>query len=89
MTFLEVRQRIAEIIGVDSTDTTTDANATMVNKLKEWVNSRYRAICGSRAWNFLIKDAIIQTTTEITTGTVTAAFNPGIPTREIIKYDFS
>lgn len=72
MTFLEIRQRIAEIIGVDSADTTADANATMVNKLKEWVNSRYRALAAKRSWNWLIKDSIIQTTTEITTGTVTA-----------------
>lgn len=72
MTFLEIRQRVAEIIGVDSTSTTTDANATMVNKLKEWVNARYRVICASRKWNWLLKDGIVQTTTEITTGTVTA-----------------
>jgi len=72
MTFLETRQRIAEILGVDSTDTTSDANATMINKLKEWVNARYRAISGSRTWNWLIKDSITQTVVEITTGTVTA-----------------
>ncbi len=72
MTFLEIRQRIAEQLGLDSSDTTTDNNATMVNKLKEWVNARYRAIAASRSWNWLIKDAILQTTTEITTGTVTA-----------------
>lgn len=72
MTFLEIRQRIAEIIGVDSADTTTDSNATMVNKLKEWVNARYRALASSRSWNWTIKDGIIQTAAEITTGTITA-----------------
>lgn len=72
MTFLEIRQRIAEQLGIDSADTTTDSNATIANKLKEWVNSRYRALAAKRTWNWLIKDAIIQTTTEITTGTVTA-----------------
>lgn len=72
MTYLKIRQRIAEIIGVDSADTTSDSNATMVNKLKEWVNNRYRALAAKRSWSWLLKDAIIQTTTEITTGTVTA-----------------
>lgn len=72
MTFLEIRQRVAEIIGVDHADTTTDSNATMVNKLKEWVNARYRALASSRSWNWTIKDSVIQTAAEITTGTVTA-----------------
>lgn len=70
MTFLEIRQRIAEIMGVDSTDTTTDANATILIKLKEWVNARYRLLAGKRSWNWRIKDTIIQTVAEITTGTV-------------------
>lgn len=72
MTFLEIRQRVAEALGLAETDTTADANATMQNKLKEWVNTRYRYICGKKSWNWLIKDSIIQTTTEITTGTVEA-----------------
>ncbi len=72
MTFLKIRQRIAEIIGVDSTDTTADANATMITKLKEWVNARYRYLAGRRSWNWRLQDTIIQTVTEITTGTVTA-----------------
>ena len=70
MTFLEIRQRIAEVMGIDSTDTTTDANATILVKLKEWVNSRYRLLAGKRSWNWRIKDTIIQTEAEITTGTV-------------------
>lgn len=70
MTFLEIRQRVAEVMGIDSTDTTTDANATIVNKLKEWVNARYRYLAGKRSWNWRIQDAIVQTQTEITSGTV-------------------
>lgn len=59
-------------MAVDATDTTSDPNATMVNKLKEWVNARYRAIVGKRSWNFRIKDYEVQTVTDITTGTVSA-----------------
>ncbi len=72
MTFLQIRQRIAEMMGVDSTDTTADNNDTMSAKLKAWVNARYLSLCGKRSWNFLIKDSIIQTIADITTGTVTA-----------------
>ena len=72
MTFLEIRQRIGEVMGVDSTDTTTDPNSTMVTKLKEWVNSRYRLLAGKRSWNWRIQDTIIQTSADISTGTVTA-----------------
>lgn len=72
MTFLECRQRIAEELGIDATDTSTDNNASIANKLKEWVNTRYRLLCGRRKWNWMIKDTIIQTSTEITTGTITA-----------------
>jgi len=68
--FLEIRQRIAEEMGIASNDTTTDPNATVENKLKEWVNSRYRVLSGKKSWNWLIADSIIQTETEITTGTV-------------------
>ncbi len=72
MTYLKIRKRIAEIIGVDYSDATADANDTIITKLKEWVNNRYIALASSRSWNWTIKDAIIQTATEITTGTVTA-----------------
>lgn len=75
MTFLEIRQRIAELIGMDATDTASDNNASVQDKLKEWVNARYRVIAGKRSWNWLIKDSIIQTSAEITTGTVTATIN--------------
>ncbi len=73
MTFLEIRQRIAEIMGVSSVDQTTDANATMETKIKEWVNARYRVLSAKRSWNWLIGDTIIQTVADITTGTVSIA----------------
>ena len=75
MTFLEIRQRIAEVMGEDSTDTTTDNNATMVNKLKEWVNARYRVLAAKRSWNWRLKDLVVQTRPDITTGTVDVTQN--------------
>lgn len=72
MTFLEIRQRIAELMGLSSTDTTEDANATIEDKLKAWVNARYKVLAGRRSWNWLVKDSIIQTVADITTGTITA-----------------
>ena len=72
MTFLEIRQRVAEMLGLNSASTQFDPNATIETKIKEWVNARYRLLCGKRSWNWLIQDAIIQTAAEVTTGTVTA-----------------
>lgn len=72
MTYVKIRKRVAELLGIDSTDTTADNNDTIQDKLKEWVNLRYLSLCGKRSWNFLIKDAIVQTVADITTGTVTA-----------------
>lgn len=70
MTFLQIRQRIAELMGMSSIDTTPDDNATMQDKLKSWVNSRYKILAGKESWNWLIADTIIQTLPDISTGTV-------------------
>lgn len=72
MTFLQIRQRIAELMGVSSIDQTPDDNATMKEKLKAWVNARYKVLAAKESWNWLVKDSIIQTVPDITTGTVTA-----------------
>ncbi len=72
MTFLQIRQRIAELMGLSATDTTPDANGVMQDKLKAWVNNRYKALAAKRSWNWLVKDSIVQTTPDVTTGTVTA-----------------
>lgn len=92
MTFLQIRQRIAELMGLSSIDTTPDDNATMETKFKEWVNARYKVLAAKESWNWLIKDFIIQTVTEITTGTVTATngddditFSSG-PTSSVANY---
>lgn len=92
MTLLEIKQRIAEVMGEDSTDTTADNNATMSDKLKEWINARYRIISAKRSWNWRLEDTIIQTEEEITAGTVTATqdntaitFSSG-PTPSVAKW---
>lgn len=72
MTFLEIKQRVAEALGISSADTTADANATIAAKLTEWVNARYRYICGKKSWNWMVKDSIIQTVVDVTAGTVEA-----------------
>ncbi len=72
MTYLQIRQRIAELMGVSSSDTTPDTNANMQEKLKAWVNNRYKALAAKRSWNWLVKDSIVQTTADVSTGTVTA-----------------
>jgi hypothetical protein len=70
MTFLQIRKRIAEELGMDYSDTSTDNNDDFSTKLKAWVNARYKVIAGKRSWNWLITDTIIQVVPQITTGTV-------------------
>lgn len=64
MTFLELRQRVAELSGLDQTDTVTD------NRIKAWLNEAYKDISAFFDWPWLLKQAIIQTQPDITTGTV-------------------
>lgn len=64
MTFLDLRKRIAEMLGLNQSDTTTDTF------LKEWVNDSYRFIAGIERWPWIIQNDILQTTPDITTGTV-------------------
>lgn len=92
MTFLQIRQRVAELMGLSSVDTTPDDNATVEEKLKAWVNARYKVIAAKESWNWLIKDFILQTVADITTGTVeatnastTITFSSG-PTNSVTGY---
>lgn len=39
-------------------------------KLKRWINMGQQYICGKRLWPFMLSEEIIQTVTDITTGTV-------------------
>jgi len=64
MTFLELKQRIAEMLALDQTDTEIDTT------LGEWVNDSYRFISGMQRWPWLVTNDIVQTTPDITTGTV-------------------
>jgi hypothetical protein len=67
MKFSEIISRVAEELGLDAT-----ADAT---KIKAWINESYRFISGLRNWPWLLKNGIIQTTADITTGT--ASVNAG------------
>ena len=64
MTFLELRQRIAEMAGLDQTNSDTDTF------LKEWINDSYKLIAGIKTWPWRVQNDIIQTVEEINTGTV-------------------
>ena len=64
MTFLELRQRVAELSGLDQEDPTTDT------RIKAWINEAYKDISAFFDWPWLLKQAIIQTQPDVTTGTV-------------------
>jgi hypothetical protein len=61
--FTSLKTRVAEETGLDTTDDDT--------KLGVWVNEAYRFISGLRQWPWLLKAGVVQTVTDITTGTVT------------------
>lgn len=62
MTFTTLKARIAGETGLD---TTTDDTL-----LGAWANAAYKTILGSFRWPWLLKNSIIQTVADITTGTV-------------------
>lgn len=62
MTFATLKATIAGETGLD---VTTDATV-----LNTWVNSTYKKVLGSMRWPWLLKNSIIQTVADITTGTV-------------------
>lgn len=47
------------------------AVSTDLIKLKRWINMGQQYICGKRLWPFMLAEEIVQTVTDITTGTVT------------------
>lgn len=63
MTFTALKARIAGETGLD---TTTDDTLLGV-----WANAAYKNILGAFRWPWLLKNSIIQTVADITTGTVT------------------
>lgn len=50
-----------------SVDLTVSTDAT---KVKRWLNMAQQYICGKRIWPFLYAEEIVQTVTDVTTGTV-------------------
>lgn len=62
MTFATLRSRVAGETGLDPTTDATILNA--------WINTSYKNILGSFRWPWLLKNSIIQTVADITTGTV-------------------
>lgn len=64
MTFLTLRQELADRLDLDQTSTTDDT------KLKRWINMAQQYISSKRLWPFLLAEEIVQTVTDITTGTV-------------------
>ncbi len=78
MTNLQLKQRIASLMGMDYSDTQADNNGTFTVQLQAWLNERYKVLAGKRSWTWAITDEIIQTSTQITTGTV--AFTNGSTT---------
>ena len=65
MTFLQMQQELADRVGVYDPTVSTDATI-----LKRWLNMAIQYICGKRIWPFQAAEEIIQTVTDITTGTV-------------------
>lgn len=70
MNFLTMQQELSDRI--PAYDQTVTADAT---KLKRWLNMAQQYICGKRLWPFQLAEEIIQTVTDISTGTV--AINAG------------
>lgn len=64
MTFLTMQQELAARVGHDL-NVAVDAT-----RVKRWLNIAQQYICGKRVWPFLLAEEVIQTVTDITTGTV-------------------
>jgi hypothetical protein len=62
MTFATLRARVAGEVGLDTTNDATVLNA--------WINAAYKHVLGLFRWPWLLKNSIIQTVADITTGTV-------------------
>lgn len=65
MTFLQMQQELSDRVSVYDQTVTDDAT-----KLKRWLNMAIQYICGKKLWPFTLAEEIIQTVTDITTGTV-------------------
>lgn len=70
MDFTSLKTRVAEETGLDLTNDAT--------KLGVWVNEAYKFMAGARDWPWMMKSGVLQTTPDITTGTV--SINAGATT---------
>lgn len=68
MNFLEMRQELSDRIPAYDYTTTDDAT-----KLNRWLNMAQQYIAGKYLWPFTLAEEIVQTVTDITTGTATIA----------------
>jgi len=64
MNYSDLRARVAEMLGLP------DDDSEFSTKINKWINESYKAISALDQWPWLIKNDVIQTVTEITTGTV-------------------
>lgn len=64
-TFLVLQQELESRLNAYSLSDATD-----LVKIKRWLNLAQQYICGKRIWPFMLAEEIVQTVTDITTGTV-------------------
>lgn len=64
MNFLTMQQELGDRLRYDQS---VSSDAT---RLKRWLNMAQQYICGKKLWPFMLAEEIIQTVTDITTGTV-------------------
>ncbi len=62
-----MQQELGDRLKFDQTDVGDDT------KLKRWLNMAQNYICGKNIWPFMLSEEIIQTVTDITTGTVSVS----------------
>lgn len=68
MQFSTMQQELSDRLGAYDNSVSSD-----LTKLKRFLNMAYQYICGKANWSFLIGYEIVQTVTDITTGTVSVA----------------
>lgn len=69
MTFLELQERVAELAGLDNTNTSDNT------RIVEWINQSYQQLSAIYDWPWLIDRTIIQTQADINTGTLSVTNN--------------
>lgn len=69
MDFTTLQTRVAEETGLDLT------NSDDLSSIKAWINATYQTVSGLYSWDWLFKQATIQTVADITTGSATVAAN--------------